>query len=142
MNTFFQHNVSSNLFSEVLDVRVKQGAKLSTDHHLVVCSVQISKPWLIRKARRSRVAYRIKWETLADRDVRKQFASSMVAKFQQLLEVSEDIQMEWSLFRTVMISLAVENCGRKRLRMAAGSEKKYLVEPRCQKSYPSKERYI
>ena len=31
--------------------------------------------------------------------------------------------MEWSLFRTAMISSAVESCGRMRLRMAAGSEK-------------------
>ena len=30
--------VSSDLFSDVLDVRVKQGAELSTDHHLVVRS--------------------------------------------------------------------------------------------------------
>ena len=46
----------------------------------------------------------------------------MATKFQQLSEVSEDIEMEWSLFRTAMISSAVESCGRKRLRMAAGSE--------------------
>ena len=32
--------------------------------------------------------------------------------------------MEWSLFRTAMISFAVESCERKRLRMAAGSEKR------------------
>ena len=66
MNTFFQHGevhkykwyrpsmdqkslidfciVSSDLFSDVLDVRVKQGAELSTDHHLVVCSLRLSKP--------------------------------------------------------------------------------------------------
>ena len=59
MNTFFQHRevykhtwyrssmdqkslidfciVLSDLFSDVLDVRVKRGAELSTDHHLVVC---------------------------------------------------------------------------------------------------------
>ena len=58
MNTFFQHRevhkytwyrrsmdqkslidfciVLSDLFSDVLDVRVKRGAELSTDHHLVV----------------------------------------------------------------------------------------------------------
>ena len=58
MNTFFQHRevhkytwyrpsmdqkslidfciVSSDLFSNVLDLRVKRGAELSTDHHLVV----------------------------------------------------------------------------------------------------------
>ena len=61
MNAFFQHRevhkytryrpsmdqkllidfciVSSDLFSDVLDVRVERGAELSTDHHLVVCSV-------------------------------------------------------------------------------------------------------
>ena len=32
--------------------------------------------------------------------------------------------MEWSLFRTAMISSAVERCGRKRLRMATVSEKR------------------
>ena len=32
--------------------------------------------------------------------------------------------MEWSLFRTAMISSAVESCGGKRLRVAAGSEKR------------------
>ena len=59
MNTFFQHRdahkytwyrpslgqkslidfciVSEDLFSDVLDVRAKRGAELSTDHHLVVC---------------------------------------------------------------------------------------------------------
>ena len=48
----------------------------------------------------------------------------MTEKFKQLLEVSEDIEMEWSLFRTATISSAVESCGQKRLRMAASSEKK------------------
>ena len=101
--------VLSDLFSEVLDVRVKRGAELSTDHHLVVCSLRFSKPWQNRKSRRSSVAYRIKWEALADRDMRKQFASNMAAKFQQLLEVSEDIEMECLLFRTAIISTAVES---------------------------------
>ena len=36
--------VSSDLLSEVFDVRVIRGAKLSTDHHLVV-----PKPWLNKK---------------------------------------------------------------------------------------------
>ena len=33
--------VSSDLFSDVLDVRVKRGAELSTDHHLVVCFLRL-----------------------------------------------------------------------------------------------------
>ena len=63
---------------------------------------------------------------MADRDVRKQFASSMAAKFQQLPEIYENIEMEWLLFRTAIISSAVESCERKRLRMAAVSEKRTL----------------
>ena len=83
MNTFFQHReihkytwyrpsmnqkslidfciVSSDLFSNVLDVRVKRGAELSTDHHLVVCSLRLSKPWPNKRSNRSSVTYRIKW---------------------------------------------------------------------------------
>ena len=117
MNTFFQHRdvhkytwyrlsmaaqkpligfciVLSDLFLEVLDVLVKQGAELSPDHHLVVYSLQFSKSRLNRKLRRSSVAYRIKWEALADRGVRKQFVSSMAAKFQQIPKISKDIEMK------------------------------------------------
>ena len=105
---------------------MKRRAELSTDHHLVVCSQRFSKPWLNKKSRTSSLAYRIKWEALADRDVKKQFASSIAAKFRQLSAVSEDIEMEWLLFRTAMISSAVKSCGRKWLKMARGSGKKNL----------------
>ena len=70
------------------------------------------------------MAIRIKWEVLTDRDVRKQFAFNMAAKFQQLPKGFEAIEMEWSLFQTAMISSAFESCERKRFRMARGSEKK------------------
>ena len=116
--------VSSNLFSEVLDILVKRGAKLSTDHHLVVCSLRFLKPWLNRKSRKSSVTNRIKWEVLADRDVRNQLASSMAARFQRLPRVSEDIEIEWLLFQAAIISSAVESCRQKRLRLAGGSEKR------------------
>ena len=78
---------------------------MPTDHHLVVCYLRFSKPWL-------------------NRDVRKQFASSIAAKFQQLPEVSVDIEMEWLLFRTAMITSAVERCGRKWLKMATDRVKR------------------
>ena len=133
MNTFFQHRevhkytwyrpsmdqkslidfciVSSDLFSDVLDVRVKRGAELSIDHHLVVCSLRLSKPWPNKKSNRSSVTYRIKWEALEDKEVRKQFASSISSKFRQLPDVSEDIEREWLLFRSAIISSAAESCG-------------------------------
>ena len=89
MNTFFQHRevhkytwyrpsmdqkslidfciVSSDLLSDVLDFRVKRSTELSTDHHLVVCSLRISKPWPNKRSNRSSVTYRIKWEALEDK---------------------------------------------------------------------------
>ena len=146
MNTFFQHSevhkyiwyrprmdqkslidfciVSSDLFSDVLDVRVKRGAELSTDHHLVVCSLRLSKPWPNKRFNRSSVTYRIKWEALEDKEVKKQFASSISSKFRQLPDVSKDIEKEWLLFRSAIISSAAESCGRKRLRVAGDSEKR------------------
>ena len=78
----------------------------------------------ITKSRRFSVTSRIKWEVLEDKDVRKQFASSMALKFRQLQKVSEGIAKEWSFFRTAMISSHVDSCGQKRLRMASGSEKR------------------
>ena len=116
--------VSSDLFSDVLDFRVKRGAELSTDHHLVICSLRLSKRWPNKRSNRSSVTYRIKWEALEDKEVRKQFASSISSMFRQLPNVSEDIQKEWLVFRSAIISSATESCGRKRLRVAGDSEKR------------------
>jgi len=35
---------SAELFRPVLDVRIKRGAELQTDHHLVVCKLHLEKP--------------------------------------------------------------------------------------------------
>ena len=116
INTFFQHRevhkytwyrpsmdqkslidfciVSLDLFSDVLDVRVKRSAELSTDHHQVVCSLRLSKPWPNKRSNRSFVTYWIKWKALEDKEVRKQSASSISSKFRQLPDVSEDIEKE------------------------------------------------
>ena len=46
---------SPDLFSDLLDVRVKRSAELSTDHHLVVYSLRLLKLWPNRKFNRSSV---------------------------------------------------------------------------------------
>ena len=148
MNTFFQHRVVhkytwyrpsmdqkslidfcmvlSDLFSDVLDVRVKRGAKLSTHHRLVVCSLRLSKSWPNRKSKRSFVTYRIKWKALEDKEVRKQFASSISSQFRQFPYVSKDIEKKSLLFRSATISSAAKSCGQKRLRVVGDSEKEHL----------------
>ena len=70
------------------------------------------------------MTYRIKWEALEDKEVRKQFASSIASEFRQLPDVSEGIEKEWLLFRSAIIFLAAESCGRIRFRVASDSEKR------------------
>ena len=70
------------------------------------------------------MTYRIKWEALEDKEGRKHFASSISSRFRQLPNASKNIEKEWLLFRSAIISLAAESCGRKRLRVAGDSEKR------------------
>ena len=91
-----------------------------------VCSLRLSKPLPNKRSNWSSVTYRIKWEALEDKEVRKQFASSISSKFRQLPNISEDIEREWLLFRSAIISSAAESCGRKRLGMAGDNEKNQI----------------
>jgi len=75
------------------------------------------------------VTYRIQWETLEDKEMKKRFASSMTANFKQLSGKSvqsEDIEKKWPLFRSAIFASAVECCGQKRLRVAKDSENRTL----------------
>ena len=60
-----------------------------------------------------------KSQALKDKEIRKQFASSISSKFRLLSDVSEDIEKKWLLFES-----AAESCGRKQLRFAGESEKR------------------
>ena len=146
MNNFFQHKriheytwyrdslgqrslidfciVLAYLFSSVSDVRVKRGAELSTDHHLVVCSLKALKPARKRKRFRPRKVCRIQWESLADKEVRIAFANNIASLFKELPAFTKDIETEWNLFRTAVITSATSCCGRKRVGGTKNSEKR------------------
>ena len=148
MNTFFQHKrihkytwyrdplgqpslidfciVSADLFSlfsNVFNVRVR-GAEFSTDHHSVVCTLKALKPLKKRKIFRLRKTYRIKWESLADKQVRTAFADNIASKFKELPTSTEDIETEWCLFQTAVIRSATNCFGRKRVGGSKSSEKR------------------
>ena len=86
--------VSADLFSTVSDVRVKRGAELSTDHHLDVCTLKALKSLKKRKTFRPRETYPIKWESLANKEVRTAFADNVASKFKELPTSTEDIETE------------------------------------------------
>ncbi|KAI3359498.1 hypothetical protein L3Q82_013894 [Scortum barcoo] len=68
--------VSSDLRPYVLDTRVKRGAELSTDHHLVVSWIRWQRRKLDRPGRPKRIV-RVCWECLAEPSVREVFNSHL-----------------------------------------------------------------
>jgi hypothetical protein len=68
--------ISDNLRRTVADVRVKRGAELATDHHLVVCIVQLSSNCTVQKVK-SKKMNRIKWEALANGETRRKFITKV-----------------------------------------------------------------
>ena len=105
-------------------MRTELRAELSTDHHLVVCTLKALKPLKKRKTFRRRETYRIKWESLADKEERTAFADNIASKFKKLPTSTEDIETEWCLFRTAVITSATNCCGRKRVGATKSSEKR------------------
>ena len=104
MNTFFHHKdihkytwyrledsaiqkslidlfvVSGDLRKSVMDVWVKRGAELSTDHHLALCKLRLASSSRIQRIGRKR-QNRIRWEALADEAVRHNFAENVDQRF-------------------------------------------------------------
>ena len=86
--------VSADLFTSVVDIRVKKRAELSTDHHLVVCILRGLNYSRTRKRFRAQRAYRIKWELLADKKVKHTFSSKIASLFRELPDFTKDLETE------------------------------------------------
>ncbi|KAI3359405.1 hypothetical protein L3Q82_002908 [Scortum barcoo] len=106
--------VSSDLRPYVLDTRVKRGAELSTDHHLVVSWIRWQRRKLDRPGRPKRVRIvRVCWERLAEPSVREVFNSHLRKSFSQIPREAGDIESEWTMFSASIVDAAVRSCGRK-----------------------------
>ena len=108
----------------VCDVRVLRGAELSTDHHLVLCTLYLADKVPLLPRRKPRVVTRIRWEKLQSSEVRQHFARHISERFEQIPTVPSHVEEEWRLFSTAVISAARDICGVKRLGVAAGGEKR------------------
>ncbi|KAI3353928.1 hypothetical protein L3Q82_005125 [Scortum barcoo] len=105
--------VSSDLRPYVLDTRVKRGAELSTDHHLVVSWIRWQRRKLDRPGRPKRIV-RVCWERLAEPSVREVFNSHLRKSFSQIPREAGDIESKWTMFSaSIVVTLAVRSCGRK-----------------------------
>ncbi|KAK3552409.1 hypothetical protein QTP86_011645 [Hemibagrus guttatus] len=104
--------VSSDLRPHVLDTRVKRGAELSTDHHLVVSWIRLRRRMPDRLGRPKRIV-RVCWERLADPSVRGVFKSHLQDSFNQIPREVGDIESEWTMFSSSIVDAAIRSCGRK-----------------------------
>ncbi|TWW69196.1 hypothetical protein D4764_18G0000020 [Takifugu flavidus] len=104
--------VSSDLRPHVLDTRVKRGAELSTDHHLVVSWLRWWGRMPDRPGRPKRVV-RVCWERLAESPVRRSFNSRLRESFDHVPGEAGDIESEWTVFRASIVEAADRCCGRK-----------------------------
>uniref|UniRef100_A0A8C6WSG0 Endonuclease/exonuclease/phosphatase domain-containing protein n=2 Tax=Neogobius melanostomus TaxID=47308 RepID=A0A8C6WSG0_9GOBI len=105
--------VSSDLRPRVSDTRVKRGAELSTDHHLVVSWIRWQggrKP--VRPGRPKRVV-RVCWERLVDPSVSRVFNSHLRKSFNQIPREVGDMESEWTMFSSSIVDAAARSCGRK-----------------------------
>ncbi|TWW64123.1 hypothetical protein D4764_03G0011310 [Takifugu flavidus] len=104
--------VSSDLRPHVLDTRVKRGAELSTDHHLVVSWLRWGGRMPDRPARPKRVV-RVCWERLAESPVRRSFNSRLRESYDHVPGEAGDIESEWPMFRASIVEAADRCCGRE-----------------------------
>ncbi|KAI3377642.1 hypothetical protein L3Q82_008802 [Scortum barcoo] len=106
--------VSSDLRPYVLDTRVKRGAELSTDHHLVVSWIhwlageEVGQTWQAPKR-----IVRVCWERLAEPSVREVFNSHLRKSFSQIPREAGDIESEWTMFSASIVDAGSSGCGRK-----------------------------
>ncbi len=141
MNTYFRHKnihkytwgnaagtqkslidlviVSADIRELVSDVRVKRGAELSTDHHLVVCRLRCNHRPTIPKVSKT---IRIKWESLRDSNVAKEYADNIEQMFSQIPPVESEAELEWQLFKTSLTAAAAKACGFKRVIVGVGKK--------------------
>ncbi|KAI3371774.1 hypothetical protein L3Q82_024327 [Scortum barcoo] len=98
--------VSSDLRPYVLDTfgRVKRGAELSTDHHLVVSWIRWQRRKLDRPGRPKRIV-RVCWDHLAEPSVREVFNSHLRKSFSQIPREAGDIgiESEWTMFSASIV---------------------------------------
>ena len=104
--------VSSDLRPCVSDTRVKRGAELSTDHHLVVSWIR----WQGRKPARPgrpKRTVRVCWERLAEPSVCEVFNSHLRESFSRIPGEVGDIESEWTMFSASIVDAAARSCGRR-----------------------------
>ena len=132
MNTFFWHKmihkwvgqhiidscaVPADLFSYVVNIRVKEGAVLSTDHQLGVCILKGLNHLRKKKTIQSTKSFQKK-------KVRHAFVSNIAFLFRELPDFTKEVETVWDLFKSTIIASTAASCGCKFVGGQKGNKKK------------------
>ena len=115
--------VSADLRPHVLDTRVKRGAELSTDHHLVVSWIRWRGRLPDRPGKPKRVV-RVNWERLVEAPVRGVFNSHLRRNFSCIPGEVGDMESEWAMFRASIAEAAARSCGQKAVGACRGGNQR------------------
>jgi len=94
------------------------------------CNVRLEKQQGLSIAYRARRPYRMKWEALANTDVR----NTVMFFIREFQECIADAEVEWQLFKAAVFSPAARECGRKPLGMVNNGTE---VTPSYSRSLPT-----
>jgi len=113
--------ISSDLRPYVLVTRVKRGAELSTDHHLVVSWIRWRESRPERPGKPKRVV-RVNWECLVEDPVWEVFNSHLWMNFSHIPREVGDMQSEWTMFKASIVEATNRSCGGRSPVVAATQE--------------------
>ena len=86
-------SISADLFSSLVNICVEKGAELLTNYHLVICILRGLNHQSTRKRFETQRTYRIKWELLANKNIRHTFACKVAFLFTELSDYTEEMRL-------------------------------------------------
>uniref|UniRef100_A0A8C6M725 Endonuclease/exonuclease/phosphatase domain-containing protein n=1 Tax=Nothobranchius furzeri TaxID=105023 RepID=A0A8C6M725_NOTFU len=98
--------ISFDLRPYVVDTRVKRGAELSTDHHLVGSWIRWQGKMPRRPGRTKRIV-RVCWECLAEEPAKTVFNSHFRQSYDRVPRAVGYIDSEWAFFHSAIVEAAV-----------------------------------
>ena len=107
--------VSSHLFYNTNDVRVKRGAEIYSDHFLVVGKFNLALKIKPKNKQKEPKRYKLKVEELRDVNTKSTFQNIIKRKLEDSrTEIDvEDIESIWSIYKKAITESAHDVCGRK-----------------------------
>ena len=109
--------VTSSLFYSTMNVRVKRGAEIFSDHHLVIAKMRLLTEESKRKETEKKTT-KIKIEELSKTEVKLLYQARIQTCISEI-QIDPDISTldeKWQQYKKILLNCAEETCGRKQIK--------------------------